>query len=525
MIFLHKLCQTGKIAFVMQFSFLLILNLNYKKNNTVMADLMKNNIIGRDSLKISLSKHIPSLKSGNGDQIKLPLHEGKKIDNYEQRKNENVHQNPSMLPLFQELKTGKKETRLALADNLNDQYVGEISIGNPIQTLRVVFDTGSSDLWISDPQCPDCENLSAFNKSKSFSHVLVDNQPFIVNFGTGSTMGYEAVEDFVIGGLSCEGAHYGEILTGGDFLRDFNLDGIVGIGFRGLASVTRPTVLELIFHQNPTIQRLFSIYFAGPESPQNASHIWFGGYDLELVGKDVDWYYTPVVRRTFGDFKFWSVKMVSFQGLDISGEILFSTCASGCFAIIDSGTGGIGIPEPAYHYVVNLINQRIRCKGNTCFNTQVEDFPTFMIRFMPDLNLPLKPNHYVSCTSANICVYKIQPIFGESYWTFGAVFIEAYYTLFDAENLRVGFACTPVDCSGGEWHDKGGFLDLGIPQQIQNAAFIALIALAVSTIVYIIFGLILSSNDDTTKRCHEIEESYLLGENLILKDKWLSQEK
>ena len=39
------------------------------------------------------------------------------------------------------------------------------------------------------------------------------------------------------------------------------------------------------------------------------------------------------------------------------------------------------------------------------------------------------------------CVFKIQPSYGGGYWILGDVFMEAYYTLFDVENMRVGFAC------------------------------------------------------------------------------------
>lgn len=40
-------------------------------------------------------------------------------------------------------------------------------------------------------------------------------------------------------------------------------------------------------------------------------------------------------------------------------------------------------------------------------------------------------------------------------WTFGDVFMQAYYTHFDAKNYRIGFACDG-ECKGGSWHASGG---------------------------------------------------------------------
>lgn len=73
-----------------------------------------------------------------------------------------------------------------LTDLADAEYYGQVKIGSPPQTFTVIYDTGSSNLWVPSATCDNCKKKGDFYNSSSSSSYVPNGKPFALQYGTGA---------------------------------------------------------------------------------------------------------------------------------------------------------------------------------------------------------------------------------------------------------------------------------------------------------------------------------------------------
>ncbi|NXN08451.1 PEPC protein, partial [Indicator maculatus] len=143
-------------------------------------------------------------------------------------------------------------------------YFGEISIGTPPQNFLVLFDTGSSNLWVPSTYCQTaaCFNHAKFNPSSS-SSFSSSGQSYTLSYGSGSLTVLVGYDTLRIQSITVTEQEFG--LSQNEPSQPFyfaDFDGILGMAYPSLAVGGMTTALQGMLQQNQLTQPIFSFYFS-----------------------------------------------------------------------------------------------------------------------------------------------------------------------------------------------------------------------------------------------------------------------
>ncbi|XP_076945639.1 aspartic proteinase oryzasin-1-like [Bidens hawaiensis] len=253
---------------------------------------------------------------------------------------------------------------ISLNNYMDAQYFGEIGIGTPPQKFKVIFDTGSANLWIPSSEC--ISSVSCFLHSKyESSHsstYKANGRPAAIHYGSESISGYFSKDTVEVGDLVIQHQEFIEVTKepGLTFLAG-KFDGILGLGFKEISIGSAIPVWDNIVNQDLVKDRVFSFWLNQQSKESEGGEIVFGGLDPKhYKGQHT---YIPVTRTGYWQF--------DMDDVLIGGEPR-GFCKSGCSAIADSGTSFIAGPVD----VIKQINRAIGVNGliNVYCKSAIEAF-------------------------------------------------------------------------------------------------------------------------------------------------------
>ncbi|KAG1686725.1 hypothetical protein DVH05_005996 [Phytophthora capsici] len=398
------------------------------------------------------------------------------------------------------------------------RFTGVAHFGSPPRSLRVVFDSGSSDTWISFD--------SSVDKAEA------QWTPFGIGYGGGVVSGLAVPLDLRLADqILLSNVHVGVVDDATSVLTDLDALGVIGLGMEALAQIhTNSNVLgQLSAQQHGMSPIVFSLYISSWSGAKPTSQLIIGGQDEALTSPNATWLSFPVVPDSIfrpsqpskqNNFGFWALRVQSLVLDDVILPLSGPNGRNG-IALFDSGTSLLLVPPNILDKFVQTLLARFGTRlvaplsGEqalpVCRRCHVHEFPTLGFDFTAEntesaattQRFELQGSDYVRCDrqdcTAMIDVIQSTEVSDRPVFVLGSVFFRASYTLFDYSNKQMSLACILDDqgvCRGGlqpvlDYH--GQPYDLSRETQQMNWTGIGVAATALALLVG--FRLLLQFNE------------------------------
>nr|CAI9705244.1 unnamed protein product [Rangifer tarandus platyrhynchus] len=303
-------------------------------------------------------------------------------------------------------------------------YVGNITIGTPPQEFQVVFDTGSSDLWVHSVFCTSqfCSSHVLFRHHES-STFRSTQRRFRIQYRSGWMKGVVVHDNVRIGDLVSTDQPFGLSMEHSGF-EGLPFDGVLGLSYPNISFIGGIPIFDNLKNQGAISEPVFAFYLS--KSKPEGSVVMFGGVDKSYYQGTLNW--VPLIQ--VGK---WRVHM---DRISMNSRVI--ACNDGCEATVDTGTSLILGPGRLVDNILRLFGATEHYVSCSVVNTLPSiDFTINGIKY------PVPAQAYAIKESSGDCFIGFRGTrvnTSTETWILGDLFLRVYFSVFDRGNDRVGLA-------------------------------------------------------------------------------------
>jgi len=331
--------------------------------------------------------------------------------------------------------TLQKSQSEVIKDYANAQYYGIVEIGTPPQSFDVIFDTGSSNLWVPKVGCTHCglpfiSHKSKYDDAKSSTYEA-DGSDFEIQYGSGSVKGFFSKDDVTLGDdMVINDVEFAEVTDAGGLGLAYSIgkfDGILGMGFTSISVGGVPTIFEAAMKQNKVDQPIFSFYMGDNQDGE----LTFGGYDASKFEGELQ--YVNLESATY-----WEIALDSIA----AGDYKKDSADEKITGIVDSGTSLITGPRAEIKKLAEAVGAKANIVGEYTIDcAKVPDLPDVVFTIGGIEYTVPGPKTVIQAQSTCLFAFMALDIPAPGpQWILGDVFMREYYTVFNYLDQTIGFA-------------------------------------------------------------------------------------
>lgn len=357
-------------------------------------------------------------------------------------------------------------------------YYTNVTIGTPPQTLTVILDTGSSDLYVDGSASEACKDTKltntcrggSFDPNASKSYKVVVPGGFNTSFGDQSTATGDFATDVVgIGNVQIPDVQFG-MANAVNSTTGFAVS-LMGVGYSAIegSNTTYPNIPEVLQQAGVINSRLYSVFLN--QLGDATGTILFGGIDTSMyTGKLQTLDLLPTVYQTSpGVYETGPVNQFisAITGLSFTSSGKTTSVFSGgnpngngksLPVLLDTGSAAWTVPEDLYKEIVLASKFPVDQNGNLPCSHQSDKF-SLSIEFGGKVTIQVSAKELIVPTfdpatnAATVdtkgnpsCTFMIVPDAGgvqqgqSGFLTLGDAILRSMYVVFDLDNAQVSIA-------------------------------------------------------------------------------------